>query len=80
MERSQRFKDKTVASEGYTTVRGRRFFRILFTDGCAELLRTDDKTGAKITLCFPGEQAPNQLAAIKEAVERNFDPTLLTRG
>jgi len=71
--RSEKFKDKTVAAEGYVTIRGRSFYKRIFTDGCAELTRFDDKTEKQVFLCFPGEQAPNQLEKIKEAIKHNFD-------
>ena len=77
IERGERYRDKMVRSEGFVTVRGRAYYKRVFTDGCAELARTDGKTGMQVFLYFPSTQPPLQLAAIKEAVKHNFDAGLL---
>jgi hypothetical protein len=68
-------KDKTVASERQTVIRGTAYTERLFTDGSAELVRYDTHGRIWVFLCFPNTDNPARMGKIKEAVKYNFDPT-----
>ena len=76
-ERSTQYKEKEIATEGFVAVRGKVFYKRVFTDGYGELARTDAKTGMTVHLCFPAAQRPEQISLIKEAIKHNFNPGLL---
>jgi len=52
MPRSKAFKEKVIKAEGYATVRGTRYYKRLFTDGCVELVRYDFQAKRWAVLCF----------------------------
>ena len=75
-ERSEKYKDKLIATECYTVVRGKTFYKRVFSDGCSELVRRNEN-GDLVFLCFPPSAPPEQMGLIKEAIKHNFDPGLL---
>jgi hypothetical protein len=53
--RSELFMDKIIAVEGNTEIMGKKYYRRIFTDGCTELVRFNEKTKMWAVLCFPNE-------------------------
>jgi len=50
--RSRLYKDKTIEVEGFSTVKGTLYFKRVFTDKSAELIRYDQTIGKWVILCF----------------------------
>jgi hypothetical protein len=53
--RSAFYADKTIAEEGNVDIRGVNYYQRIFSDGCAELVRFNEKTKMWAVLCFPNE-------------------------
>ncbi|MCL2698622.1 MAG: hypothetical protein FWE74_11160 [Oscillospiraceae bacterium] len=50
--RSKVFIDKTIKAQGYATVKGTRYYKRVFFDGCMELVRYDAQANKWAVLCF----------------------------
>ena len=50
--RSKVFIDKQIKAQGYATVKGTRYFKRVFFDGCIELVRYDADAKKWAVLCF----------------------------
>lgn len=50
--RSDEYIDKTIKETGYIIIRGIYYFKRIFTDGCAELVRFDWNTQKWAFFCF----------------------------
>ena len=53
--RSELYADKAIAIEGNVEIRGIKYYQRIFTDGCIELVRYNEKTKMWAVLCFPNE-------------------------
>jgi len=50
--RSAEYKGKRITREGYSTIRGTRYYKRVFSDGSAELTRYDMPNEKWVHLCF----------------------------
>ena len=59
MPRSDDYKDKTIIETGVILIRGTYYFKRIFYDGCAELIRFDKGTNKWVILCFTNIPEPS---------------------
>lgn len=52
MPRSTAYKDKMIKVQGYSTIKGTKYFKRVYIDGCAELVRYDYTTKRWVIICF----------------------------
>lgn len=50
--RSEDYMDKIIVETGYIMIRGTYYFKRIFSDGCAELVRYDHNAERWVILCF----------------------------
>lgn len=50
--RSSEYRDKEIVKQGYSTIKGTRYFKRVFFDGCVELVRFDYSTNRWVFLLF----------------------------
>lgn len=50
--RSEEYADKTIVETGFMCIRGTYYFKRIFSDGCAELVRYDQSAEKWVILCF----------------------------
>lgn len=52
MPRSGDYSDKTIVETGFILIRGTYYYKRIFSDGCAELVRYDQNAKKWVILCF----------------------------
>lgn len=56
--RSDDYKDKMIVEIGFILIRDTQYFKRVFSDGCAELVRFDNRVSRWMILCFTNLDEP----------------------